>query len=615
MIFHDYPYTNFHELNLDWILKMMKQLDQEMDDFIAFNQITFSGEWDPGKAYTKWSIVQDSDGNGYISIKAVPANVPLDNTEYWQPVAAYSALYAAFNDRITALENVHIVSPMAFGAVGDGVADDSAAVSAAGAEGMICDRTHTFYCADPVTLKYGSLFTSYKMKEDMPIHCDGRLFIGNDLTSDGVFTAVRGDYLLTVNDIDSPVIAFNTFHDAKNALHLTDCPDAIISHNTFKNLRQTNSNGYGIVTNGCDRALIDGNIFKAVDRHCVYISHEGNTIGSNDVVISNNTIDLSGAVNMTATAFPIQTRNVHRCHIHGNTVRNAQGFVWIIVDDMTADGSDNIEISNNTVMNISAPAGREHVDGVVSMSMEGSPANLITGIRIHDNMINTTDVVLAKLTKADDVHIDHNIFHSSANYGVKIEYGSGKMFTEGLYISENEIRLSSVGTMFFILDVDDVGSVHLNGNDVVCGYIVGTNVASFTEGFDLLEVSENRYSSENYRDFLNAAPIDKLIVKGNNGNIGKYVNAVPAVIETDSQPNTIAFTSTAGQYQAATERVASEAPYWIGNGYMKDDFKLLSRYYADVSQLPTTELIYGQMAITNDAHAYMWIGDSWLQLG
>lgn len=619
MIFHDYPYTNFHDLNLDWILRKMQELDKEMDDFIAVNKITWAGEWDGSKTYPRWAIVQDTDGNGYISVQPVPANVPLDNEDYWVKVADYDSLYAAFDQRISAIESLitsaTLVSPMDYGAVGDGVTDDSAAVHVASEHGMIFDRLHTFYCESPVTIENGSIFTSYILKEDQPIRCNGRLFIGNDVTSDGTFSPVRGNYLLNMFDIESAVIAFNKFHDAKNAVHLTGCHDAIVTHNTFKGFQQTNSNGYGIVTNDCNRILIDSNIFKAVDRHCIYISHEGENTGSYDVVISNNTIDLAGTVNMTETAFPIQTRNVHRCHIHGNTVRNAQGFVWIVVDDMSNDGSDNIEINNNTIMNISAPSGREHLDGCISISKDGNPANLVDGLRIHDNIFRTNDVIMAKLSWADDVHIENNVFKSSANYAVRIEYGSGKMFTKGLYINGNNIAVSSVGVVFYILDTDDIGSVHINNNDLTCAYIFGTNVSAFTEGFDTLEISDNRYTSPNYREFLNAVPIDKLIIRGNSGNIGKYVNGSPAALETDNRYNTIAFLDSAASVQALTESVASSSPYWINNGYEKNNFKLLSRYYSSVSALPTSDLIYGQIAITNDSHAYIWIGDSWLQLG
>lgn len=103
--FNKYPYTDFHELNLDWILKTIKDTEKKVDDFTVFNTITWGGIWDASKSYTKWTVVQTPDGNGYISINAVPPNAPITNTTYWTEVAKYNDLYAAFNDRINAAQN------------------------------------------------------------------------------------------------------------------------------------------------------------------------------------------------------------------------------------------------------------------------------------------------------------------------------------------------------------------------------------------------------------------------------------------------------------------------------------------------------------------------------
>lgn len=98
--FNDYPYTDFHELNLDWILKKIKEIDKTVNDFTVFNTITWAGEWSAAKSYVKWAIVQDENGNGYISLQAVPQNVALTNEDYWVRVANYDILWAAFNERI-----------------------------------------------------------------------------------------------------------------------------------------------------------------------------------------------------------------------------------------------------------------------------------------------------------------------------------------------------------------------------------------------------------------------------------------------------------------------------------------------------------------------------------
>ena len=34
-IFEDFPYTNFHELNIDWLLEVIQTMDAEIDDLEA----------------------------------------------------------------------------------------------------------------------------------------------------------------------------------------------------------------------------------------------------------------------------------------------------------------------------------------------------------------------------------------------------------------------------------------------------------------------------------------------------------------------------------------------------------------------------------------------------
>lgn len=101
---HEYPYTDFHELNLSWILKKMRQIDTRMTDFEAVNKFKFYGDWQITKSYPIWSIVSGEDDNGYLAIQNVPAGITLDNEDYWVKVANYSALYADVQRRIIAVE-------------------------------------------------------------------------------------------------------------------------------------------------------------------------------------------------------------------------------------------------------------------------------------------------------------------------------------------------------------------------------------------------------------------------------------------------------------------------------------------------------------------------------
>ena len=99
-----YPYTDFHELNLDWILAKMRQLGIEMDQFKALNTITFSGTWDITHQYPAWTVVNDNN-LGYISIRPVPAGILISNTDYWVSIVDYSAELAGIHSDIADLQN------------------------------------------------------------------------------------------------------------------------------------------------------------------------------------------------------------------------------------------------------------------------------------------------------------------------------------------------------------------------------------------------------------------------------------------------------------------------------------------------------------------------------
>ena len=109
MFWNKYPYTDFHELNLDWILKLMMEMHKEWDEFTAVNKITNAGAWDITKQYQAWTVVSDNN-IGYISLKPVPVGVAITNTEYWGVIADYNILITDLSNRISALEADNITN-------------------------------------------------------------------------------------------------------------------------------------------------------------------------------------------------------------------------------------------------------------------------------------------------------------------------------------------------------------------------------------------------------------------------------------------------------------------------------------------------------------------------
>ena len=88
-LFDNFPYTNFHELNLDWVLKVLKDIETTIDQFVSLNIIKYADpiQWDITRQYPKNTIVIDPiSGTAYISVDNVPQGVALSNTDYWSVV-------------------------------------------------------------------------------------------------------------------------------------------------------------------------------------------------------------------------------------------------------------------------------------------------------------------------------------------------------------------------------------------------------------------------------------------------------------------------------------------------------------------------------------------------
>lgn len=89
--FEMFPYTNFHELNLDWLLGKMKELSEEFNAFVSSNIIKYADpiEWNISTQYEANTIVRSGE-DVYLSKQAVPAGVAVTNTDYWFQVGDLS---------------------------------------------------------------------------------------------------------------------------------------------------------------------------------------------------------------------------------------------------------------------------------------------------------------------------------------------------------------------------------------------------------------------------------------------------------------------------------------------------------------------------------------------
>lgn len=106
-VFEQFPYTNFHDLNLDWILRAIQSMDKKLDEFVASNVLSYADpiQWDIETQYAKNTVVIDpKTGTAYMSINPVPAGQLLTNTYYWQPIFNYDEIVNTLKKQIAAVQ-------------------------------------------------------------------------------------------------------------------------------------------------------------------------------------------------------------------------------------------------------------------------------------------------------------------------------------------------------------------------------------------------------------------------------------------------------------------------------------------------------------------------------
>ena len=84
-----WPWTNLHELNLDWIIQSIKDQETRLTNFVSLNSIKYANpfQWSITSQYAQNTLVIDpQDGTAYLSIQPVPQGVQITDTEYWTPV-------------------------------------------------------------------------------------------------------------------------------------------------------------------------------------------------------------------------------------------------------------------------------------------------------------------------------------------------------------------------------------------------------------------------------------------------------------------------------------------------------------------------------------------------
>ena len=127
---HKAPYTNFHDLNLDWIIEVLNDFNTKLTNFVSLATIKYANpiQWDITRQYETNTVVVDRAGNAYLSVQPVPPGVSLDRSEYWTKIGNFDALWANVKKAITPIDEGHSPTATAARSVNDLVWVDGALV-------------------------------------------------------------------------------------------------------------------------------------------------------------------------------------------------------------------------------------------------------------------------------------------------------------------------------------------------------------------------------------------------------------------------------------------------------------------------------------------------------
>lgn len=118
---HRAPYTNFHDLNLDWIMEVLNEFNTKLTNFVSLATIKYADpiQWDITSQYEANTVVVDIKGNAYLSVQPVPSGVSLDRVEFWTKIGNFDELWADVKKALTPNDEGHSPTATAARAVND----------------------------------------------------------------------------------------------------------------------------------------------------------------------------------------------------------------------------------------------------------------------------------------------------------------------------------------------------------------------------------------------------------------------------------------------------------------------------------------------------------------
>ena len=453
--------------------------------------------WDEETSYEYLTLVASTDfGQAYISKRDVPAGTPLTNTTYWIPAASYNAQLEQYRqevfqyaERVTGVETEidslkerMFVNVKDYGAVGNGVVDDTDAIETAITAGIANSM--------PVFFPSGTyLVSGISMTGQADTHEEIILMGANDAT---IKTNQTSTPAIRIENYNPYIIGLN-FEGAGNATNYNDYAQhlqamALNVHNAHYKTVVANCtvNGFksdGINIIGCTNVFIGFNRIENVYGECILASIQGN----NGCIVHNY---------CSSNQFGIDT-NMSECVISENYVKDC--LIGITVEDMETTHNDTLlcKVINNTITGVSIgvnTSGTAHETGngvashqvyiagnYIEVARNTQQSGYETGIKaryaydtvIQDNIIFVTDPSLVStaftchgiLLSAVQNAIVKGNFIESKRFGISVGVEGDSAYD--IATTNNKIVMNHIEADVVGIRANIAGSSNMVSNNVI----------------------------------------------------------------------------------------------------------------------------------------------------
>lgn len=489
----------------------------------------------------------------------------------------------------TRFENLQVffVDPCDFGAVGDGVTNDAAAVQAAGNAGVIRNTEKTFYIGNSITINHGADHTDFLIGAD-----NGIIFEGNNIHIHGcnfhndAFSGPdsRGQWMVIIDQCEDPVISDNLFYHGNSCVYLNRVKRGIVTGNVFKDIRQTEfsgGNGYGILTIANQDIEISNNIFYNVARHEIYLSQEsdGSAGVNKNIMISGNVFKRDAACvgNTTGLEVSINIRPSEYVYIENNSFDGEFAIINTNAQLTQEGGTANYRSSNHIYITNNRGVFRNDIrpnqDGIIMLSGTAFEGTVYCPefVYIKGNIIEAQHGNFIRASAFSNVYIEHNNITFNSEYRdatclFRLIYPTNPVKAANLYIINNQTR----GEFRRVASLEPGANIEAEyGVVIIEQNSAAIEVPMFAHAgghFVSLRIAYNKFNERTDRIYLNSCGIDYLSLKENLFNNANIVfNGVPAHVK--QVDNAITITGHGTPADAAWADCLNGESWAVGNTF------------------------------------------------